>query len=238
MNIRILVTIFLVSIFFISKANAKEITLSTHNLPHYGEFIDPNKTTLIANDAFRGKAVDVVRCALDKLDYTPTIRVVPWQRAQHEAKIGTSDGFFAAAKSEERDSYATLSTAIADMTWSWFILDDARILPEDSAFKKEAKIGSFQGSNFEKYLENNNYNITLKTISSRQLIDILLHKRIDAILASDVVMAEIIKPTETNIRSIPLKNTPLGVYFSKEFLKQTPGFLEQFNQQVKVCRAN
>ncbi|WP_420411304.1 hypothetical protein [Roseibium sp.] len=66
----------------------------------------------------------------------------------------------------------------------------------------------------------------------------LLARRYDAILANDMVMGQLLKArrVEDQVRSEIEKDKPLGVYFSKTFLKPDPGFPVAFDKAVPSCR--
>jgi len=227
----------LLIIFTANCINAKEsIVLTTHNLAHYGEFPQGAPIKPIADDTFRGEAIDTVRCAIGPLPYELQVKVMPWKRAQHTVKIGHADGFFAASQNSERDRYAVLYEPIASQKWTWFYKKNALLPPTHPAFKSKATVGSFNGANMRKWLIENNYNVGVNVLTSEALVKSLYAGRIDAILANDRVMAKLIQNHDDIIVSEVHSNRPLSVYFSKSFVSDNPTFLAQFNNRVKECR--
>ncbi|MBI9111280.1 ABC transporter substrate-binding protein [Maridesulfovibrio ferrireducens] len=208
-------------------AQPAKITLATHNLCPYGCYDE--------NGIFDGCAVRVVKYAFNKMNIKLNIVVVPWIRAQRLAKDGKVDGFFAASKSEDRDQYGVQSAIIAEQRWNWYMLQENPLDPASEHFKKRATVASFRGSNMLKWLKANNYNATSSPPTTEHLLNMLLLKRFDAMLANDMVMTDkILKHNIHNrLKIITLLSKPLGVYFSKNFINENPDFLSQFNKHVE-----
>lgn len=206
------------------------VTLATHNLCPYGCYD--------AEGRFDGTAVRVVRDAFRELGVTLAIVVVPWERAEAMSFSGEADGFFAASRSAGRDENGVLSVPVAEQRWTWFLL---RSNPNDPAapdFRLKARVASFHGANMSRWLRANNYKVVAAPPTTEHLWRMLLSERFDAMLANDQVMAEIIRNEglEEKLKSYPLRNEPLGVYFSKRFLQDRPGFMERFNTAVRQYR--
>lgn len=206
------------------------IRLSTHDLCPYGCYDD--------SGFFDGVAVKVVRSALDTMGVELQLDVVPWKRAQVMAESGATDGFFAASRNVERDGKGKMSAIIAEQKWNWYLLNDNAMDPLDTAFKADATVGAFVGSNMLLWLQSNDYNIVAMPKDTELLVSMLLARRFDAMLANDQVMSEIIerKNLADRLRIIILKNKPLGVYFSNRFVQDNPGFLKRFNRHVEEYR--
>ena len=66
----------------------------------------------------------------------------------------------------------------------------------------------------------------------------LLARRVDAVMANNYVMGALLQEygVEDQVKSYLNKDKPLSVYFSKEFLKSRPAFIESFNNMVPECR--
>jgi hypothetical protein len=71
-----------------------KIILATHGLYPYGSYADKTVNKVIADDTFKGIAVDVVRCILGEINIPAELQVVPWRRAQFLVQHGMADGFF------------------------------------------------------------------------------------------------------------------------------------------------
>jgi len=218
----------LLSLIFINLlfAEEKKIILTSQDLPPLGSYNEKRH--------YDGIAVRVVKYALDKMEVKYEILVYPWARAQQEVKAGRADGFFAGSKNAERESYGVMSNIIADQKWVWYQLKENVMNPKDSDFKEKAKVGSYIGANMLDWLKKNNYNIKAEPRDTKMLFKMLLAKRVDAILANNLVAEDIIKKEKLGIkfkRTIQ-QEQPLGVYFSKTFLEKNPGFLKKFNSCV------
>ncbi len=206
-----------------------QVTLTTHNLPPYGSFFPDN--------TFRGKAADVVSCALDDMNVALDLKVQPWRRAQVEVEQGRADGFFAGSQNARRDDYATKSVIIADQKWQWYLLKESNWSPDQEQFRTEATVSSFLGANMQKWLVENNYNVAATPPNTEALATMLLAGRIDAALANNYVMDGILsdKGLSYRVKNFELKNKPLYVYFSNDFVAAYPAFLPQFNHHAQQC---
>ncbi|MBN2659052.1 MAG: transporter substrate-binding domain-containing protein [Spirochaetales bacterium] len=192
---------------------------------------------LVAGQQFRGIAVDRVRCIFEKMDIELEIHVVPWERAQHMVQTGEADGFFAASQNLERDSFAVKSGIIAEQDWNWYLLKENPLNPDDPEFRQKARVGGFFGSNMLKWMISQEYNVTAVPHTTELLYQMLLAGRVDAVLANSQVMENIIKKNlgEDKIQVFHNLDKPLMVYFSKDFLKRYPAFLEVFNSYIEAC---
>ena len=194
--------------FYCSHLQANRIILTTHDLNPYSYYDSKGQLT--------GSAVEVVRCVMKQLREPYEIRVVPWKRAQFLVHTDQAHGFFAASRNYMRDRYAELSEIIAEQKWTWYLLADSPFDPKSDSFKTEATVTSFLGANMHSWLEGNGYKVFKSPPRNNQLLlDMLLHKRVDAILANDQVMGALIKQNElgSSIREVVNINKSLGVYF-------------------------
>lgn len=216
---------------FTAQLSAAPLRLLTHDLPPYSF---PNE-----QGEADGLAVRPVQCALEKMGVDFSIQFVPWKRAQSMVQDGVADGFFGASRSAERDAYATLSTTIAPQEWRWFLLADNASDPRSEAFRAHSKVSSFIGANMQEWLQQNGYDAEVVPATNQQLLQMLLAKRLDAILANHLVMTELLRENnaEADVRSVLQLDKPLGVYFSHRALKALPGdFIERFNRAVEACQ--
>lgn len=210
--------------------NPDTIRLATHNLCPYGCYD--------MTDRFDGHAIRVIRYALDKMEISLNIVVVPWERAQYLTWKGEVDGFFAASQNAKRDEKGVMSAIVAEQTWTWYLLKDNPLDPNSADFKRLASVGSFHGANMLKWLKENDYNVVATPPDTNFLTDMLMAGRMDALLANNQVMGEIIRAhrLEGIFKSVTCKHKPLGVYFSMEFIEKHPGFIEDFNYFVEEYR--
>lgn len=235
---RLLVVLF---ILFFSSAHGRteKVKLVTFNLPPYGSFAANSKATDIALDNFNGVAVDVVRCAFKTINQPVEISVRPWSRAQHSVQNGQFDGFFPASWRAQRDVFAILSSYIAEQKWVWYFLTNNSLQPNDNNFKEKALVASFNGSNMQFWLQQNNYKVAANPKSTKELYEMLKMNRLDAILANNLVMAELLKddPLAPQLASQVVQDKPLGIYLHNRFLtKQNTSFLTELNMAIAACR--
>lgn len=210
--------------------------LTTHNLAPYGSYtkgVEP-----LTDLDFNGSAVDVVRCSLNQLGIKLNLTVTPWRRAQVMVVNNSADGFFAASQNSERDDYAVMSDIIAEQKWQWFYLPGTELRPDSKNFKKNARIGAFVGSNMLTWLEKEGYKVHARPQNTEQLLKMLMAKRLDAFLANDQVVEDLLKnmqPTPQISRTTQI-DKPLGVYFRKNLTNSFPKFLPAFNNAVNECK--
>lgn len=216
----------------------EKVILTTHNLYPYGSYPASHSGKTIADENFKGVAVDLVRCVFKKLDIPLEIQVVPWKRAQLIVQEGRAAGFFAASQNESRDEYAVGSVSIAEQKWNWYLLKENPLSPQDPSFKAKATVGGFLGANMLKWMVENGYNVTANPNDTEGLLKMLLARRVDAVMANNYVMDALLQEygVEDQVKSDLNKDKPLSVYFSKEFLKSRPAFIESFNNMVPECR--
>ncbi|GGA68580.1 hypothetical protein GCM10011369_07770 [Neiella marina] len=212
------------------------LTLATHNLCPYGCY--PVGVSKANNPQFSGIAVKTVQCVVAQMGWRLEVRVLPWTRAQQMAQSGEVDGFFAASQKAERDEFAVMSDTIAEQNWQWFLLTDSTFDPNDASFKNQARVGGFDGSNMLAWLEANDFQVVARPPGTEKLLRTLLAQRVDAILANERVMTELLvrRGQLSEVKSYPLLNKPLGVYFDKRFVSRNPEFLAKFNAQIANCR--
>lgn len=210
---------------------AAPLLLLTHDLPPYSYINEQGEPD--------GLAVLPVQCALGKVDIEYSIQFVPWKRAQNMVQEGSADAFFGASRSAERDAYATFSATIAPQEWRWFLLAENPVDPRSVEFRAHGKVASFVGANMYDWLQQNGYQTGAAPVTNQQLLQMLLAKRIDAILANHLVMAQLLHEAEaeTKVRSVLQLDKPLGVYYSHRALKKLPvDFIERFNAAIGECQ--
>lgn len=213
------------------------VVLSTHHRPPFSYFIKGIPHKKIADSSFKGTAVDVVRCAFKRMDIPLEIHIHPWQRAQQLAKEGKVDGFFSASHHQERDDYAVMSDIIATQHWNWILRAGTPLSPKDVTFKEKAKVTSFAGSNMLKWLYEEKYNIPTEARDSETLFNLLLTHQVDAVIESQRVLKEVITPkNKDKFKIYVAKNKPLGIYFTKKFLKESHFSMKMLNQNIQYCR--
>ncbi|MBX9915200.1 MAG: transporter substrate-binding domain-containing protein [Pseudomonadaceae bacterium] len=213
-----------------SSVGQAQLRLGTQELPPYSFTNEQGQLD--------GVAVHVVRCALDAAQVPYEIGVWPWARVQLMVQRNDLDGFFAASYAEEREIYAALSEVIAPQQWRWYLLKDSTLDPSSPEFKQEARVTAYIGTNMLNWMLEKGYKVQSAPARQEQLLEMLKFNRVDAVLANNLVMEKIISDTgqQDKVRSVLQQDKPLGVYFSKNYLKTHPDLLDRFNAQVAGCR--
>ena len=240
---KILLLLFLICSILIGRGGVcfalsqEKVILTTHNLYPYGSYPAEDRPKVIADETFKGVAVDRVRCVFTKMDFPLEIQVVPWRRAQRLVQRGLAEGFFAASQKDSRDEYAVKSAVIADQKWNWYLLKGNPLSPQDQSFKESATVGGFLGANMLEWMKEHNYNVTTTPKDTEGLLKMLLAGRVDAVMANNYVMQALLEKHEAEDRvKIYLNmNKPLSVYFSKKFVKTQPMFIDNFNNLIPEC---
>ncbi|MFZ2220005.1 MAG: transporter substrate-binding domain-containing protein [Rhodoferax sp.] len=209
------------------------VLLTTHDLPPYS-FKGPNGQP-------EGLAVQVALCAFAQMNIAARIEFYPWKRAQFMVEKGEAVGFLAASQASSRDEFAVLSAAIAPQQWVWFQLQSHPLTPGTTDFKTQAQTSSFLGANMQDWLQDEGYRTTAAPRLNSMLLEMLRHRRIDAILANRLVMEKLLKeeqPSQPSLRATLALDKPLGIYVSKRFLSsQNSNFMPRLDAAIARCGA-
>ena len=185
-----------------------------------------------------GIALNVVRCALERMQRPYSITFYPWLRAQNMVRDQLADGFFPAVRNRDRDLYAELSSPFAPQQWRWYFKADRVLAPHSPEFQREATVGAYHGSSMLNWLKEKGYTVLAAPQTHEQLLRMLLSDKVQAILASDQAINEAIQAVEAEHRvaSVLERDNPMGVYFDKQFLaRQDAQFLTRFNSATAAC---
>ena len=190
----------------------------------------------------KGIALEVVRCALEKMQRPFTITFYPWLRAQNRVRDQLADGFFPAVRNSDRDLYAELSVPFAPQQWRWYFKADQPLNPHGAAFKRDAIVGAYHGSAMLNWLKDEGYTVLASPHTHDQLLRMLLNNRVQAVLASDLAMntaTQVLALVDArHVVSVLERDNPMGVYFGKHFLAQEGGqFMPKFNAAIAACLA-
>lgn len=186
----------------------------------------------------KGPGIDKLKCIMKVMEQPYQLTMTDWDRAQLLVEVGEQHGFFLASPNRLRDKYADYSSPVMNQVWSWFSLSES-IDPEKEMFKEEVAVTALFGSNKWLWLHKAGYRVEKKPRQPIALVELLLAGEIGAVLSNDFVMQEAIKSLGISHRFITrrvMKEKPLGVYFSKEFIKLYPQFMREFNQAIAQCK--
>ena len=128
-----------------------------------------------------------------------------------------------------------LSGIVVDQYWSWYVLKSYDLEINSVDFKKNAKVGSWFGSNSLKWLLDSGFNVKGVPVTTNTLALMLNARHLDAIFGSNIAIEASFKKAGflDYIREIKAQKRPMGVYFSKEYLSKHPLFLAKFNRMIK-----
>jgi len=189
------------------------------------------------NRSFSGIGIKLVDQVMQDIGVNYKLRAVPnYARALEEVRRGQADGFFLASENEQRNTVAVMSEPLLMNRWSWFFSPNKKLNLSSSAFKSAAKVATIHGSNTNKWLIKNNYNITTKPNSASSFPMLLLEKkRIDAVFLSSAVFHQVLKAQGYSTKDyveVIQKSKPFGLYISKAYLERNPYFMKKLNTAI------
>ena len=220
-----LLIFFIVMNFIVINSFSEEILLNTEISSPY-QIFEKGKLT--------GTSVKILECIFQKLNKPYKIDIVPWKRAQYNVKRNKVNGFFTTIPFAEADEYAVISSPIILEKW-YFYYKDKKFLTQNP---KNLKIGTIRWSNQSNWLLSDGYSISSEVFKFTQLLKMLNLGRIDTCLLDQKTFELECSKHNVNINKYLFKfckYTPLGVYFSKNYLKNNPLFLKRFNEEIYVC---
>lgn len=196
-------------------------------------FEDPYQ--VVVDGQLGGLSVTVLECIFNRMQQPYQIQLTSLQRARRNVSRQIADGFFSSAPNSLVDGYAVLSAPLLIEKWYWYALDPSLLnLP---IWDKQLRIGSVLGSNSMIWLESRGIEIEQKVPRLEQLVAMLRHGRINMLLADNNAMHSTLQQAqgEQKLHQRFVRYSPLGVYFSKNFIDEHPDFLKAFNRQVESC---
>lgn len=186
----------------------------------------------------KGSGIDKIKCILREMKQPYQLMMTDWDRAQLLTEVGTQNGFFLASQNDKRDEYAFFSAPISEQNWSWFSLSDLNDT-ESVMFKSNVEVTALFGSNSWFWLQKQGYQVNKNPRSAKAMLELMINGEVTAVLGNEAVIEDTIKEMGISYRAISklrAKSQPLGVYFSKAFVKKYPLFLNKFNNAIKSCQ--
>lgn len=191
----------------------------------------------VENEVIKGFGIEKLKCILRRMEQPYQLTMINWDRAQLLTEVGTQNGFFLASQNDKRDEYAVMSAAIGEQNWSWFSLSDLAEV-NTPMFKSNVEVTALFGSNSWYWLQKEGYQVIKNPRSPKAMLNLMINGDVSVILGNELVIDETIKEMGISYRAIfkvRAKSQPLGVYFSKAFIKKYPLFLTNFNDAIKPC---
>ncbi|GAL15265.1 hypothetical protein JCM19233_6283 [Vibrio astriarenae] len=185
-----------------------------------------------------GVTVDRVKCAFKKMGQPYEIRVMRWDRAQLMVESGEIHGFFAGSSNSRRAQYATPSQAIVSDNLAWFISPNIYSDINDETTKYSLRFGAKFNTNKWLSLKRDGYNVIRKPRDADSLLQMLWKGDLDVAYEYELVFEEAMKKANLPLdyfQRVRIKKQDLMVHFSKDFLREAPGFLNEFNAAVRQC---
>jgi ABC-type amino acid transport substrate-binding protein len=227
-------------IFYLLLSILSGISHAGARLPEFpGEIVlGTNVTSAYAADyaaRIQGGSIEHIECIFNRLPYSQRTVPMPWRRAHQEVRKHTIDGFFTTVLLDEADIHGILSEPLVLENWYWFWRVDT---PEPASWQKNYRLGVILGSPQALWLKQQDYSAPMTANNLPQLLKLLVSKRIDVILADKEHFeraAAGLNIDNDSYRFRFYRYMPLGVYFSRHFLKAQPDFLKQFNRHIYLC---
>lgn len=186
------------------------------------------------NRPITGTATATVRCVLDKMGVNADINLAPPRRGQLQLRRNQVDGVFSMDTTVPLEPAAWPSAPIALEKWHFVSREPFHTI--DAPL-----IGVVRGSNEANWLSQRNRYRTVRVSSHAQLLPLLTHERVDAILEDIQVFryradnGDSASTTIDQLRTSFVRYAPLHLYASSALLERNPGFLNRFNRQIPQC---
>lgn len=207
-----------------------------------------------SNGEIVGTSVATMACALKATGHPYTLEIVRgqgWAEAQAMVKRGERDGFFGALHTQGRDEYAVWSSALDLNKTYFFKLKTNPISRKDV----KARFAVKKGSGIQAQIEGTTINVSRITDDNPQSVAALLEGSADFVYMDLNIfkwsVAENGLPDESLFQIVgtpdvvittdhfelePVADQLYGAYFSRDWLRKHPGFMERFNGAVGDCR--
>lgn len=188
------------------------------------------------------KGQPIIECAFDQMNIPVKIEQVPWKRAQSETQTGKYDGFFMASENDERNAFASFSESFMSVEWVYVVRKSSHITPQDLDFHNKIFAANVGSSRFnwlnEKQKKNEIFYKIFSADTSKQLLNMLLLKRMDVVLENRANIEKISAEGQIDLANFDIHTAlirPLAVYFGHDFLHRNPDFLEMYNRSIHSC---
>ncbi len=207
------------------------VKLRTHLHPPY-QLLDDKELT--------GTGVQAVRCVFTQMGRKYQISLSPPNRNRYMLESGKIEGLFLSIPNSELSQSGIATEPLGIERWKFFRLAGPLNISRKPVPDLDDRIGSVLGSNEGIWLTRRRFEKMAFSSDMKSLIKVLLNKRIDYALADEAAFLQAAKEYDLsldNVGSSFVRYVPLVAYFSRDFLAQNTGFMDQFNNKIDLCPA-
>lgn len=195
----------------------------------------PPYTYLDSEGSPSGIGTEAVKNVLKSMDIDYSLTVSSNHgRALQELRKQDSDGFFMATQNKERDLYAEFSAPLMVNRWVWVIRQENSqgFNPTSPNFKFEATVASLLNTNTHYWLKSNGYHSIHPAPSVIDLKQMLDSGEAQAVLIAEMTFLDSVED-DSQYQRVLEQERAFGIYISKHFLKDSPGFMSRLNQAIE-----
>lgn len=206
---------------------AQPLQLLTHPLEPY------QRPTLSGQAS--GFSVDVVNCALERIDQKYSLKIQPLSRVLRSFQLAEADGFFLAVENQERNQYGQISEPFYVVRR--VLVSREPLEPPFTSNHQHARVGVLRNSALHNWLVSRGFTNIHARDNYHILFEMLERERLDIVAASDGIYQQerMDGHISDEMHLTELDQRALGVYFANRWLAANPGFLERFNPALLEC---
>ena len=205
------------------------VNVYTHG---YGPYAFAHK-----DGSITGPGVDMLSCALGKMDVDFQLNIVPLARARRLFTNKTLDIWFPTYHWKGRDNEKYIVGKLGTREISWYTLPGAELQPDHPDFKNKARIGTFARSGPEVMIQQAGYTLGKTTDDENQLVLWLLEGKVDALLTLDFrnLLSPRLKRRFGELRETYYETFRMGYEVAQHFDEKHPAFRAGFSKHLKLC---
>lgn len=216
----------------LSLQNAKpdHITIYTHGDTLFAQ-LKPDGT-------ITGPTPPLLDCAMAKMNMTYNFSIAPLSRANSIVATAENAIWFPSAHRGDEERMKQLVGPVFDASIFWYQLKTNTQDPNSEDFRTSGVVTAYQGSNFEKTLIEQGYNLVQGSADHNRLIYMVMSGEVDALQAIDfraVLKPETRKLVKDRMRITLHRKIPLSFHVSAHTIENAPTFLQQFRNAINAC---
>lgn len=185
----------------------------------------------VEDNQLSGYFRDLIDCSFESIPYEVSYGFGPFSRIQRQVENQQADGYFPANLSAPRRRYSVASAS--------FLKDQKLlILANSHTLSRSSRIAAMRGAAEELAQARSRSDAVFLVNSYRQLIDMLLARRIDGFIGSELFLfaTEGQEELAGEVVKLPIKRSDMHAFFGRHFLVKNPEFLTRFNASLALCR--